>query len=65
MVRELPRLLVRSVSAFMKDDGLRLSAALAFYASFSPAPLLIVAIAIAGFFFGNDAVRFFRPWEAT
>ncbi len=35
----------------------RLGAALAYYSVFSIAPLLLIAIAIAGFFFGVDAVR--------
>jgi uncharacterized BrkB/YihY/UPF0761 family membrane protein len=35
----------------------RLAAALAFYTMFSLAPLLVVAIAVAGIFLGRDAVR--------
>ena len=49
--------LVESFKDFFKDDGLRLSAALAFYTAFSLAPLLLIAISIAGTFFGHDAVR--------
>ena len=35
----------------------QLSAALAYYSSFSLAPILLISIAVAGFFFGTDAVR--------
>ncbi|MEO7099356.1 MAG: YihY/virulence factor BrkB family protein [Luteolibacter sp.] len=45
------------MTGFVEGDGLRMSAALAFYASFSLAPLLMVATAMAGFFFGEDAVK--------
>jgi membrane protein len=35
----------------------RLGAAVAYYSIFSIGPLMVIAIAIAGFFFGEDAVR--------
>ena len=50
-------LLRQTVSEFLDDDALRLSAALAYYSIFSLAPLLLIAIAIAGAAFGDDAVR--------
>lgn len=53
----LHRILARSVKCFIKDDGMRLAAALAFYASFSLAPLMISAVAIAGKFYGTEAAR--------
>jgi membrane protein len=40
-----------------RDDALQLGAALAYYTVFSLAPLLIVAIAVAGLVFGEDAAR--------
>jgi membrane protein len=40
---------------FMDDKALRLSAALAYYSLFSIAPLLVIAIAIAGLFLGDKA----------
>ena len=43
--------------AFMADKAMRLSAALAYYSIFSLAPLLIVAISIAGTIFGDKAAR--------
>lgn len=50
--------LLKSAAAdFMADKALRLSAALAYYSVFSLAPLLIVAISIAGSIFGEDAAR--------
>ena len=36
---------------------MKLSAALAYYSAFSLAPLLLIAVAIGGAFFGEDAVR--------
>jgi membrane protein len=41
----------------MKDKAPRLAAALAYYTLFSLAPLLVIAIAIAGFAFGKEAAR--------
>jgi membrane protein len=50
-------LLRESGRNFIADEGLRLSAALAYYAAFSIAPLLLIAVSIAGAVFGDDAVR--------
>jgi membrane protein len=44
-------------TSFMADKAMRLSAALAYYSIFSLAPLLIVAISIAGTIFGEKAAR--------
>src|SRR3954471_13600762 len=41
---------------FVEDKVMRLSAALAYYALFSMAPLVIIVISIAGIFFGQQAV---------
>lgn len=49
-------LLKRSVNAWTADKALRLSAALAYYAVFSIAPLLVITIAAAGMVLGDDAV---------
>ncbi len=49
-------LLLRETSSkWSEDNASRLSAALAYYTIFSLAPLLIIAIAVAGIFFGNSA----------
>jgi len=42
---------------FFEDKALRLAAALAYYAIFSIGPLLFVLVAIAGWIFGEKAVR--------
>ena len=57
MVRTTAHLLKKSLDDFIKNDGPRMSAALAYYAAFSLAPLLLIAVAIAGAFFGDEAVR--------
>jgi membrane protein len=46
-----------SFSEWIEDKCPRLGAALSYYTVFSIAPLLIVAIAVAGFFLGPDAAR--------
>ncbi len=58
--RPLPsvsRLLVASLREFIRDDGMRLSAALAFYAAFSLAPLLLIVLSITGSILGDEAVE--------
>jgi membrane protein len=42
---------------WMEDKALRLSAALAYYSIFSIAPLLVIAISVAGLVFGMEAVQ--------
>lgn len=46
-----------SAYQWVADRAPRKGAALAFYTLFSLAPILIIAIAIAGFFFGEEAAR--------
>src|SRR5437868_10281349 len=46
-----------AVAKWSADNATRLSAALAYYAVFSVAPLLIIAIAVAGLAFGRDAAQ--------
>lgn len=41
---------------FSDDNGLKLSASLAYYTVFSLAPLLILVISLAGLFLGHDAI---------
>ncbi|WP_367615779.1 YihY/virulence factor BrkB family protein [Plastoroseomonas hellenica] len=50
-------LAVGTVKGFMADECLSRSAAVAYYTLFSVAPLVIIATAIAGFFFGDEAAR--------
>lgn len=46
-----------AVKAWWDDDALRLGAALAYYTLFAIAPVLLVAIGVAGLAFNTDAVR--------
>ena len=50
-------LLKSSFKEFFSDDAPLLAAGLAYFALFSIAPLLVVSIAIAGLFFGEDATQ--------
>lgn len=50
-------LIYQSVNGWIADRAPRKGAALAFYTVFSLAPTLIIAIAIAGAFFGEQAAR--------
>jgi membrane protein len=50
-------LLKQAAVDWMEDNALRLSAALSYYSIFSIAPLLVIAIAIAGWFFGQQAAQ--------
>jgi membrane protein len=55
--RELWSLVKQSVNAWLEDRAPSMGAALAYYTAFSIAPLLIIAIAIAGLVFGRDAAQ--------
>jgi membrane protein len=50
-------LVKESATAWVDDYAASMGAALAYYSLFSIAPLLLIAITIAGFFFGADAAR--------
>jgi len=52
---QLWKILVATIMGFINDNGLKLSASLAYYTVFSIAPLLIIIISLAGLFFHNDA----------
>ncbi len=47
----------RALVAWWEDNALRLGASVAYYTLFAIAPILLVAIAIAGTLFGAEAVR--------
>jgi membrane protein len=51
------RLLKATLNDWMEDNALRLSAALAYYSIFSIAPLVVIAISVAGLVLGEEAVR--------
>ena len=54
---EIGRLLGRAVAAWWNDNVLRLGASVAYYTLFAIAPILLIAIAVAGAVFGDEAVR--------
>jgi membrane protein len=53
----LGTVLKRAIAGWWNDNVPRMGAALAYYTLFSLAPILIVAIAVAGLVFGPEAVR--------
>ena len=55
--REAADLVVRSFNGWRDDNASSMGAALAFYTLFSLAPLLLVALAIAGFFFDRSQAQ--------
>lgn len=57
VIKEIAKFLRISVQEWIEDKALRHAAALAFYSIFSLAPLLVISIALAGFFFGEAAVQ--------
>ncbi len=50
-------LLKQAAADWNEDDATKLAASLSFYTALSVAPLLIIAIAVAGLVFGEDAAR--------
>lgn len=56
-MRSLGSIFGKAVSGWWNDNVPRLGASLAYYALFSLAPILIVAISIGGLVFGEEAVR--------
>jgi membrane protein len=50
-------LLSETYNQFLDDKAFKMSAALSYYAAFSIGPMLIIIIAIAGFLFGEEAVK--------
>src|SRR3954463_7909626 len=57
MMSKVATLVRKTIGDWSDDKVPRRAAALAFYAGFSLAPLLLIAIAIGGVAFGADAVR--------
>jgi membrane protein len=56
-LKALFELLRETFHEWNQDKAPRLAAALAYYTAFSIAPLLVIAIAVAGLVFGEEAVR--------
>jgi len=57
MIKRFYSLAKESVQAWLDDYASSMGAAIAFYTVFSLAPLLLIVISIAGFFWGEEAVR--------
>ncbi len=51
-IRDFGSLFAKAVSAWMDHSAASMGAALAFYTLFSVAPILIIALSLAGYFFG-------------
>ena len=56
-IMEIWSLVRESALAFIDDNALSHGAAMAFYASTSLGPILLIVVAIAGLVFGNDAAQ--------
>ena len=56
-LRAFTALLKQAGAAWLADNAPRFGAALAFYTLFSLAPVLIVAVSVAGFVFGEKAAQ--------
>ncbi|MDT8262747.1 YihY/virulence factor BrkB family protein, partial [Roseomonas sp. DSM 102946] len=57
MLSRIWPLIKDTVSGYIADNCLSRGASIAYYTIFSVAPLMVIATAIAGFFFGEEAVR--------
>ena len=57
MLKTLWLVTKRSIEAFVEDGALSRGAAIAFYAVTSIGPVLLIVVAVAGLFFGEDAAR--------
>ncbi len=56
-LRKIGKLLKETFKEWQEDKASRIAAALAYYTVFSISPLLVIAIAIAGAFFGQDTAQ--------
>jgi len=56
-IHDVVRIVTKSVLAWFDHNASSLGAALAFYTIFSVAPILIIAVAIAGYVFGADVAQ--------
>lgn len=56
-VRDFVNLLMETIREWQRDQASRLAAALAYYATFSLAPLLVLVLAIAGLVGGRDVAQ--------
>lgn len=56
-IKTVKELFSESFNQFIDDKGMKMAAALSYYAAFSLGPLLIIGISIVGFFYGEEAAR--------
>ena len=56
-LKTIYNLLRNSVTQFINDDAIKLSASLSYYTIFSLPPLIIIIITLVGYFFGVEAIR--------
>jgi len=56
-IKEFWKVVVATFMGFINDNGLKLSASLAYYTVFSIAPLLILVISLISVFLGHDAIN--------
>jgi membrane protein len=56
-MRKFWLILRQAVDDFLNDHGMKLSASLSYYTIFSLGPVLMIVIALAGIFFGREAVQ--------
>lgn len=55
--KELGKIIAATFNGFINDNGLKLSASLAYYTVFSIAPLLILIISLTSLFLGHNAIN--------
>ena len=60
---DIKALLGDTIGEWNEHNAQRMGASLAFYTALSLAPLLVIAIAVAGFVFGEDAARGQVVWQ--
>jgi len=51
------RILKSSIAGFVNEDSMKYSASLSYYTVFSIGPILVLIIALAGIFYGEDAIE--------
>jgi membrane protein len=56
-IKQLWRIIIATFRGFIDDNGLKLSASLAYYTVFSMAPLLILVFSLISLFLGHDAIN--------
>jgi membrane protein len=57
LLKALPRVFRRASSEWINDNAPRLGAAVAFYALLSMAPVIVIAVAVAAVFYGQEAAQ--------